>query len=155
MNETTLELQQRAAVLKLQGLLAHWEELSHPVPDWVGQLLHWEEQERQHRGLQRRLRNARLGNFKPLVDIDWQWPKKLNQAAIHALMSLSFLQTQPPLNPVFIGSNGIGKTTLAKNIAQQAVLNGYNVLFITAAQMLNDLAAIDSDSTLKRRLKYL
>ena len=58
------------------------------------------------------------------------------------------------VSTVFIGSNGIGKTTIAKNIAQQAVLNGYNVLFITAAQMLNDLAAIDSDSSLKRRLKY-
>ena len=50
--------------------------------------------------------------------------------------------------------NGVGKTTVAKNIAQQAVLNGYSVLVITAAQMLNDLAAIDSDSALKRRLKY-
>lgn len=154
MNDTTRELQQRAAALKLQGLLAHWEELGHPTPDWVSHLLHWEEQERQRRGLQRRMRNARLGTFKPLADVDWKWPKKLDQATIQVLMTLSFLQAEPPINPVFIGSNGIGKTTIAKNIAQQAVLNGYNVLFITAAQMLNDLAAIDSDSTLKRRLKY-
>ena len=154
MNDTTLNLQQRAAALKLQGLLTHWEELGSPAPDWISQLLHWEEQERQRRGLQRRMRNARLGTFKPLADIDWQWPKTLDQAAIQALMTLSFLQAEPPLNPVFIGTNGIGKTTIAKNIAQQAVLNGYNVLFITAAQMLNDLAAIDSDSTFKRRLKY-
>lgn len=154
MNETNLELQQRATALKLQGLLAHWEELPHPIPQWVGQLLHWEEQERQRRGLQRRLRNARLGAFKPLAQFDWQWPKQLNQAAIEALMNLSFLQADPPLNPLFIGSNGVGKTTVAKNIAQQAVLNGYSVLAITAAQMLNDLAAIDSDSALKRRLKY-
>jgi DNA replication protein DnaC len=69
-------------------------------------------------------------------------------------MNLAFIQQDKPLNPVFIGGNGIGKTTLAKNIAHQAVLNGYSVLFTTAAQMLNDLAAIDSDSVLKRRLKY-
>jgi len=154
MYETTLDLQQRAAALKLQGLLAHWEELGYPAPDWISQLLRWEEEERQRRGLQRRMRNARLGVFKPLADFVWTWPKMLDQAAIQTLMTLSFLQTEPPLNPVFIGSNGIGKTTIAKNIAHQAVLNGYSVLFITAAQMLNDLAAIDSDSTLKRRLKY-
>ena len=154
MNDATLDLQQRAAALKLQGLLAHWEHLGHPTPDWVGQLLRWEEEERQRRGLQRRVHNARLGAFKPLADFDWRWPQTLDQAAIKALMSLSFLPAKPPLNPVFIGSNGIGKTTIAKNIAQQAVLNGYSVLFITAAQMLNDLAAIDSDSTFKRRLKY-
>ena len=53
MNETTRDLQQRAAALKLHGLLAHWEELGSPAPDWISQLLHWEQQERQRRGLQR------------------------------------------------------------------------------------------------------
>jgi DNA replication protein DnaC len=158
MNRTTkpslMQLKQCATDLKLHGLLAHWEELEHPTPAWVKQLLHWEENERHNRGLQRRLRNARLGSFKPLVDFDWQWPKQLDQASVLALMNLSFIQQDKPLNPVFIGGNGIGKTTIAKNIAHQAVLNGYSVIFTTAAQMLNDLAAIDSDSTLKRRLKY-
>jgi DNA replication protein DnaC len=158
MNRTTepslRQLKQCATDLKLHGLLAHWEELEHPTPGWVEQLLHWEENERHNRGLQRRLRNARLGSFKPLVDFDWQWPKQLDQASVLALMNLSFIQQDKPLNPVFIGGNGIGKTTLAKNIAHQAVLNGYSVIFTTAAQMLNDLAASDSDSTLKRRLKY-
>ncbi len=154
MNDTTRELQQRAADLKLHGLLAHWDELAHPTPQWVGQLLHWEEIERQRRGLQRRLRNARLGAFKPLADFDWSWPKRLDQAAIQALMNLRFLAQDKPVNPVFIGANGIGKTMIAKNIAHQAVLNGYSVMCITAAAMLNDLAAIDSDSALKRRLKY-
>jgi DNA replication protein DnaC len=109
MNDTSLDLQQRATALKLQGLLAHWEELPHPIPPWVGQLLHWEEQERQRRGLQRRLRNARLGAFKPLAQFDWQWSKQLNQAAIEALMNLSlvtgdrqagvFVLRQPPRRP--------------------------------------------------------
>ncbi len=154
MNNTIREYQQRAADLKLHGLLAHWDELAHPTPEWIGQLLHWEETERQRRSLQRRLRNARLGAFKPLADFDWTWPKRLDQAAIQALMSLGFLSAAKPVNPVFIGSNGIGKTMIAKNIAQQAVLNGYSVMCVTAAAMLNDLAAIDGDSALKRRLKY-
>ncbi len=154
MNDTTRQLQQRAGELKLHGLLAHWDELTHPAPEWIEQLLSWEEDERQRRGLQRRLRNARLGAFKPIADFDWAWPKRLDRAAILALMNLGFLATDKPVNPVFIGSNGIGKTMIAKNIAQQAVLNGYSVMCVTAAAMLNDLAAIDSDSSLKRRLKY-
>ncbi len=151
---TTESIRQRTLDLKLNGLLAHWDELGHPIPGWVTQLLQWEDEERQRRGLQRRMRNARIGSFKPLSDIDWQWPRQLDQGAIQALMNLSFLSTKKPVNPIFIGSNGVGKTTIAKNIAHQAVLNGYNVMFITAAAMLNDLAAIDSDSTLNRRLKY-
>lgn len=148
------QLQQAASDLKLHGLLAHWDELEYPIPQWLTQLLNWEEDERQKRGLQRRIRNARIGSFKPLTDFDWKWPKQLDQAALLSLMNMGFMQRDKPLNPIFIGGNGIGKTTIAKNIANQAALNGYSVMFTTAAQMLNDLAAIDSDSVLKRRLKY-
>lgn len=151
---TLKQLQQRAIDLKLYGLLAHWDELEQPTPDWLIHLLHWEETERQKRGLQRRIRNARLGSFKPLADFDWNWPKQLDQARVLSLMNITFMQQDIPINPIFIGSNGTGKTSIAKNIAHQAVLNGYAVMFTTAAHMLNDLAAIDSDSTLKRRLKY-
>ena len=157
MTNTTPSLEQlrhTATQLKLYGLLAHWEELQHPTPSWLIQLLSWEEQERQRRGLQRRIRNARIGAFKPLIDFDWTWPKQLDQTTVLALMNMTFLQQDKPLNPIFIGTNGTGKTTIAKNIAHQAVLNGFTVMFTTAAQMLNDLAAIDSDSALKRRLKY-
>ena len=151
---TTKQLQQCATQLKLHGLLAHWDELGHPLPDWVSQLLNWEEDERQKRGLQRRIRNAKIGSFKPLADFDWHWPKQLDQAAVLSLMNMGFMQLDKPVNPIFVGGNGIGKTTIAKNIAYQAAINGYSVMFTTAAQMLNDLAAIDSDSGLKRRLKY-
>jgi DNA replication protein DnaC len=151
---TLQQLQRCATDLKLHGLLAHWDELEHPTPEWLTKLLHWEEDERQKRGLQRRIRHARLGSFKLLADFDWTWPKQLDQAAISALMNMAFMQQDKPVNPVFIGGNGIGKTTIAKNIAYQSALNGYNVMFTTAAQMLNDLAAIDSDNALKRRLKY-
>jgi len=44
-------------------------------------------------------------------------------------------------NVIFIGSNGVGKSTIAQNLAYQAALQGYSVLFTSAANMLNDLAA--------------
>jgi len=46
----------------------------------------------------------------------------------------------------------VGKSTIARNIAHQAVLEGHTVLFTTAAQMLNELAAQDGDRALRRRL---
>ena len=48
---------------------------------------------------------------------------------------------------------GVGKSTIARNIAHQAVLQGHSVLFTGASQMLNELAAQDGDSALRRRLK--
>jgi DNA replication protein DnaC len=143
------ELRTRATALKLYGLLAHWDEISDQ--DWVVRLIEWEEAERQARSLQRRLSNARLGHFKPLADFDWQWPKRCDRAALEELMRLGFLSEAG--NAVLVGPNGVGKSTLARNIAHQAVINGHTVLFTTASGMLNELAAQDGDSGLRRRLK--
>jgi len=145
-----IELQQRAAALHLHGLLAHWSEVA--GTDWVAQLLAWEEQERGRRSLERRLREARLGHFKPLADFDWSWPTRCDRPTIEELMSLSFMDDAT--NVFLVGPNGIGKSTLARNLAHQALVQGHTVLFISAGQLLGDLAALDSDSALRRRLRH-
>lgn len=140
----------RAENLHLYGLLAHWTEIedSH----WVIQVIEWEEAERARRSLERRLSSAHIGRFKPIADFDWHWPEQCDRLAITELMSLEFLKTAT--NAILVGASGLGKTTIAQNIAQQAVMHGHTVLFTTAGQLLGDLAALDSDSALRRRLRY-
>lgn len=145
-------LKQQAIELKLHGLLAHWHELTDPQLLWLASWLDWELTVRKQRSLERRLRSARIGRFKPLADFDWLWPETIDQQAIHGLMQLDFLKDTS--NVVFIGSNGVGKSMIAQNLAYQAVMQGHNVLFTSAANMLNDLAAQDGDNALRRRLKY-
>jgi DNA replication protein DnaC len=142
-------LHARAKALRLHGLLAHWEEAI--AGGWLENLIEWEEQERARRSLERRLQDAHIGSFKPLCDFDWNWPKRCDRTAVEALMSLEFLNEAA--NVVFIGRNGLGKSTIAKNIAHQALIQGHTVLFTTAGQLLGNLAALDSDSTLRRRLR--
>ena len=144
-------LKQQVAELGLHGLQAHWHELSEAQLPWVANVLDWEFSERQQRGVTRRLHNARIGRFKPLADFDWNWPEKIDQQAIHQLMQLDFLTEAN--NVILIGGNGVGKSTIAQNLAYQAAMQGHSVLFIRAANLLNDLAAKDSDSALRRRLK--
>ncbi len=141
-------LRARAQALRLNGLLEHWAEVGDA--DWVAPLIQWEEDERGHRSLQRRVRAARLGRFKALSDFDWHWPERIDRAAVEELMTLSFVKEAT--NVVLIGPNGVGKSTLAQNVAHQALLNGHTVLFTSAGQMLGELAAIDSDSALRKRL---
>nr|WP_321928810.1 IS21-like element helper ATPase IstB [Paraburkholderia guartelaensis] len=117
---------------------------------WVEPLVQWEEQERTRRSLERRIRDARLGNFKPLADFDWEWPKRIDRVALEELMALEFVREKS--NVVLIGPNGVGKSTLALNLAYQSLIHGYTALFTTAGQMLGELAALDSDSALRRRL---
>jgi len=66
--------------------------------------------------------------------------------------TLDFLKESA--NVVLLGPNGVGKSTLAKNLAHQALIHGHTVLFTTAGQLLGDLAALDSDSALRRRLRH-
>jgi DNA replication protein DnaC len=143
-------LRARAEALHLHGLLAHWTEVA-PQP-WLAPLLAWEEQQRATRSLERRLKSAHIGRFKPLCDFDWTWPKRCERSAVEALMTLDFLGEAA--NAVLVGPNGVGKSTLAQNIAHQAVINGRTVLFTSAGQLLGDLCALDSDAALQRRLRH-
>ena len=59
-------------------------------------------------------------------------------------MSLDFLKDAT--NAVLVGPNGVGKSTLARNLAHEAVIHGHTVLFTTAGQLLGELASLDSDA---------
>ena len=65
-------LKTRAHQLQLHGLLAHWAEIA--TAEWLPRLLQWEEAARQQRSLDRRVRAARIGRFKPLCDFDGTGP---------------------------------------------------------------------------------
>lgn len=143
-------LLERAKCLKLYGMIAHWEEIE--KTDWLEKLINWEEAERTNRGITTRLSNARIGRYKPLAEFDWDWPKKCDREAIEELMGIDFIRDGT--NVIICGPNGVGKSTIAQNIAHQAVLRGHSTLFTTAGQMLNELASQDGDNALRRRIQY-
>jgi DNA replication protein DnaC len=122
------ELRAQATELRLHGLLAHCDELmgqpqtEQRVRQWPG----WESTERAHRSLERRLREAHLGHFKPLADFDWLWPKECDRQAIEELMSLQFMADASSV--VLIGPNGVVKSMIAANLGYQAVLQGHTVI---------------------------
>jgi DNA replication protein DnaC len=148
---TTLTLEaarQHLHRLGFYGLMAHVETLLHEP--WLARVIDIEESARQQRSLKRRLDNARLGAFKPLADFDWTWPTKCDRALLDELFSLAFVADAA--NVVLLGPNGLGKTMLLKNLTHQAILHGHTA-FTLAADMLHDLAAQDSSTSLARRLR--
>lgn len=141
----------RLVALKLYGLLERWDEI-HDEP-WLARVVEWEEASRSRRSLERRLKRARLGSFKPMTDFDWTWPRKIDRAQVEDLFRLRWVASAT--NVVLVGANGVGKTMIAHNLAHQAILAGHTAKVLTASEMLSSLAEIDSSSALIRQLRTL
>ena len=105
-------LRQQLKRLALWGLLTNLDEIA--TAAWLPRVIAFEDAERSKRSLQRRLKSARLGNFKSMADFDWRWPRKLHRELLEELFTLRFVADGA--NVLLIGPNGIGKTMIAQNI---------------------------------------
>ena len=108
-------------------------------------------EDRAQRGLASRLKRASLERFKPFVDFDWNWPKEIDRELVERAFTLDFIREGR--NIVFLGTNGVGKTMITKNLAHKAVFAGHTVLFRTAAEIITHLQ-VDSPELRRRRLAY-
>src|SRR5450631_1596760 len=100
----------------------------------------------------RRLKAARLQKYNPMADFEWTWPTQCDRPRVEELFSLNFIEE--PANVVLIGPNGLGKTMIEKNLLHQTALHGHTARFTLASDMLHDLAAQDSSTSLARRLRH-
>lgn len=139
----------RLRALGLVGLAARLDELRDEP--WVARLIAIETEERQHRGLDRRMKNSRLGKFKLMADYDWKWPKAVNRELVDALFRLSF--ADDGVNAVFVGPNGVGKTMIGKNLLHAVIKTGKTARFTTVSAMLNELVAQDGSAALQRAFR--
>jgi len=142
------ELRKRAQALRLYGLLSEWATLA--KEPWVAALIELEERERARPSQEYRLRNAKIGAFKDRGDFDWKHPTKIDRLQIDELFTLDFIGEGQ--NVVFLGPNGVGKTLFARNLGHAAVTRGWATRYVSASDMLTDLASYNG-STLRDRLK--
>lgn len=146
---TKLNLHYTAANLDL--IIKSATKQRHGAVEIIEHIAENELQERKKRSCESRLRASKIGDFKPMTDFDWNWPKQIPRNAIEQLFDLSFIDE--PSNAIFISASGLGKTMIAKNLAYQAAVSGHTVLFTEAGQMLTDLGSQESAIALKRRIQ--
>ncbi len=151
LGQSLADLGLRAVGGDLDAFLQRTKKLRRPE-EILAALVDVEGADRGRRSLERRHTRSRIGQFKPMTDFDWNWPDELDHDALQAALKLRFLRENA--NLVIVGPHGLGKTMILKNIAHQAIIDGHTVLFVSAAKMLGELAAIDSPSKLERRLKH-
>jgi len=109
---------------------------------------------RQNRALDRRLRNGRLQGTACVEDIDYRTPRGLDRAVVRSLTQQS-AWVEAHQNLFLLGPTGIGKTWLARAIAQKACRDGYMALFLKAAELFRDLAVARADGSHSKLLYHL
>lgn len=106
---------------------------------------------RRDRSTQRRIRLARFPVIKTLDQFNWTWPKKINRLQVQNTFRLQFVKEKS--NIIFLGGVGLGKTHLASALGYAACLKGETVLFATAVDVINTLAAAQKAGRMKQELK--
>jgi len=127
----------RALPPQLDDFIAHAAKARWSPHQFLEELVKAEATERSRRSLERRLRLSGIRSFKPMADFDWTWPARIERDVIERALTLDFLNEAR--NLVLVGRNGLGKTMIAHNLCNAAVLAGHSVLFRSAAALLEDL----------------
>ena len=108
---------------------------------------------REAHGGEGRIRAARFPARKSLEEFDFDHARGLKRDAIAHLGTLDFITARE--NVVFLGPPGTGKTHLAIGLAIRACQAGHRVLFATASEWVDRLAAAHHDGRLQAELVRL
>ncbi|QGT77611.1 AAA family ATPase [Guyparkeria halophila] len=140
--------------LKLDGLQASWPDLAQraaeqdgTLADFLEQVLSAEANVRAERTRQTLLRMASLPAIKTLEQYDFAFASGAPKAQLQELGNLAFIERAE--NIVLIGPSGVGKSHLAIGLAYRAAMAGIKTRFITAADLMLQLATAHRQDRLK------
>lgn len=142
------------AQLKLERIGADWPHLAQRAAeeqasfaDFLERLLGAENDARGERQRQTLLKLATLPTIKTLEQYDFAFASGAPRAQIQELASLAFIERAE--NVVLLGPSGVGKSHLAIALGYRAVMAGIKTRFITAADLMLQLATARAQGRLK------
>ena len=115
--------------------------------DFLEQLLAIENGARLERQRDTLMKLATLPSVKTLEQYDFGFASGAPRAQIQELASLTFIERAE--NVVFLGPSGVGKSHLAQALAYRAVMAGIKSRFITAADLMLQLATARKQERLR------
>ncbi len=142
------------AKLKLERIGAEWPPLAQQAArdeasfaEFLERLLTIENNARVERQRQTLLKLATLPGIKTLEQYDFAFASGAPRLQIQELAALSFVERAE--NVVLLGPSGVGKTHIATALAYRAAMAGIKTRFITAADLMLQLATARSQGRLK------
>ena len=158
MNLQMDRIQRACETLKLNAVVLEWpaiadkasvNELS--LADFLEQLLQVELDARMQRTRETLLKFAGLPAVKRFEDYDFKFATGAPRKQLQELTGLAFIERAE--NIVLLGPSGVGKSHLASSLAYQAVMQGIKTRFITAADLMLQLATAKKQDRLQAYLK--
>src|SRR5204862_4547504 len=132
--------------LHLANMRRAWRELTRRAEqeewsyrDFLALLISEEVAHRQQTRLNRLVRRARFPFLKTIDDFNFLYQSTVRLSLLGSALSADF--TTEGHCVIFNGKPGRGKTHLAVAIAYRAIQNGFDALFVTAAELIDDLSA--------------
>jgi DNA replication protein DnaC len=145
------------AELKLHRMSTDWPAIAQEAArteasfgDFVERLLMGETEARGERQRQTLLKLATLPVVKTLEQFDFGFASGAPRAQIQELAGLTCIQRAE--NIVLLGPSGVGKSHVAIALAYRAVMAGIKTRFITAADLMMQLAIAKNQGRLKEYL---
>ena len=142
------------AGLKLERIAAEWSALAQEAAsgeasyaDFLEQLLSAEVAARTERTRHTLLSLATLPAVKTLEQYDFAFASGAPRAQIQELAALIFIERAE--NVVLLGPSGVGKSHIATALAYRTVMAGIKTRFISAADLMLQLAAAKNQGRLK------
>ena len=124
-----------------------------PYEDFLRELFDVEIRSREQKASVRRLREARFPDVKTLEQIDWDALKGISRPKLHELASCAYLDGGEDV--VIAGAVGTGKTHLAIALGVEATQRRHRVLFVRAADLVQQLIEARDNRELARLQRRL
>ena len=132
-----IEIERALRELRLSGIadtlntrVMQAQAAQQPFLETLGSMLQDELDRRQSRLVERRFKRCGLDERPTLVDFDWRFNPKVPRNACFELHALKFITEGA--NALIIGKPGTGKSHVAKAVAYQATLQGYDARYVEA-----------------------
>lgn len=152
------QIDQLCSQLKLTGVAQGWSALADKAAttqqsyaQFLSEVLAGELEDRQLRTRQMLLRTSGLPAIKHMSDYDFNFATGAPRAQITELSTLAFIERQE--NVVMLGPSGVGKTHIALALAHQAVEKGIKTRFVSAADLMLQLATAQKQDRLSMYFK--
>ena len=157
MNKETLDTMNRMRLLGMHQAFKAFTEANqqdmYTNDELVHHLTHSEWDDRQHRAVQRSLKNANFRYSASINQLDYTDERGLDRNHVQRLSTCEFVKKGEDL--FITGSTGTGKSFLASALGQQACLLGYKVLYTNTAKLMSYLKMAKADGAHLKELNRI